>query len=45
MIFFDELGINTSIEQGIPLMWAICEHLLGLPHTGVVVATHNKFLN
>lgn len=45
MVFFDELGINTSIEQGVPLMWAICEHLLSLPHLAIVVSTHNKFLN
>lgn len=45
MVFFDELGINTSIEQGVPLMWAICEHLLSLPRLTIVVSTHNKFLN
>jgi DNA mismatch repair ATPase MutS len=45
MVFFDELGINTSIEQGLPLMWSICEYLMSLEKVGVVVATHNHFLN
>jgi hypothetical protein len=45
LAFLDELGINTSIEQGLPLMWSICEYFMSLSNTGLIVATHNHFLN
>jgi DNA mismatch repair ATPase MutS len=45
LVFLDELGINTSIEQGLPLMWSLCENLLSLKRVGTVIATHNLFLN
>ena len=45
LVFLDELGLNTSVEQGLPLMWSICERLMAMPNVGTIVATHNKFLN
>ncbi|CDW81993.1 dna mismatch repair protein [Stylonychia lemnae] len=45
MIFFDELGINTSLEQGFPLMWSICEHLLQMKNVVSVISTHNQLMN
>eukprot|EP00347_Sterkiella_histriomuscorum_P019714 403340570 len=45
LICFDELGINTSLEQGFPLMWSICEHLLKLSNLVTMISTHNQLLN
>ena len=44
-ICLDEVGINTSAEQGFPLMWSICEHFLNLPSTLVLISTHNHLLS
>ena len=27
------------------MMWAICEYFMGLRNTGLIVATHNHYLN
>ena len=45
MIFIDELGVNATVEDGLPLMWSICEYLLSVNNIATMIATHNYYLN